>query len=230
MTTIGDLGCTGIDVEQWLRENRVPLFPGKVNRWILVRTLRDNPTPDDLKTTLAATFVKWFDGTPFDPVLPSDGTTRSANADLIKLERVSKERLSFPQTARRREQLPGVLPTVQPGQIVWLEVSFAYRGHLEDMPWPVRTGAAVQLKSSAQCPVGADWILDSAAVPTADAPPEKSSGEKAGGALGSAAGKVGGSLLDALWVPLALVGAGLLIYFVGVRSIAVAGRDDAEAA
>ncbi|HKY34666.1 MAG TPA: hypothetical protein VJN18_01895 [Polyangiaceae bacterium] len=230
MTIVGDLGCPGIDVEQWQKENRVPLFSGKVNRWILVRTLRDNPTPDDLKTTLAATFVKWFEGTPFDPVLPSDGTTRSSTADLIKLERVSKERLSFPQTARRREQLPGVIPTVQPGELVWLEVSFAYRGQLLDMPWPVRTGAAVQLKTSAQCPVSADWILDSAAIPTADAPPERSSAEKAGDALGSAAGKVGDGLLDALWVPLALVGAGLLIYFVGIRTIAAAGDSDSEAA
>ena len=229
MTTVGDVGCSDVDVDAWEKENRAPLFPNKVNRWVLVRTLRDNPTPDDLKTTLAATFSKWFDGTPFDAALPSDNTTRSANADLIKLERVSKERLSFPQSARRREQLPGILPTLKPGEIVWLEVSFAYRGQLVDMPWPVRTGAAVQLKSSARCPVEADWMLDSAAVPTVDAPPEKSSADKAGDALGGAAQKVGSGILDAVWLPLALVGAGLLIYFVGVRSIASAS-DNAEAA
>ena len=229
MTTVGDVGCSDVDVDAWEKENRAPLFPNKVNRWVLVRTLRDNPTPDDLKTTLAATFSKWFDGTPFDAALPSDNTTRSANADLIKLERVSKERLSFPQSARRREQLPGILPTLKPGEIVWLEVSFAYRGQLVDMPWPVRTGAAVQLKSSARCPVEADWMLDSAAVPTVDAPPEKSSTDKAGDALGGAAQKVGSGILDAVWLPLALVGAGLLIYFVGVRSIASAS-DNSEAA
>lgn len=229
MTTVGDLGCSDVDVDAWEKENRAPLFPNKVNRWVLVRTLRDNPTPDDLKTTLAATFSKWFDGTPFDAALPSDNTTRSANADFIKLERVSKERLSFPQSARRREQLPGILPTLKPGEIVWLEVSFAYRGQLVDMPWPVRTGAAMQLKSSARCPVEADWMLDSAAVPTVDAPPEKSSTDKAGDALGGAAQKVGSGILDAVWLPLALVGAGLLIYFVGVRSIASAS-DNAEAA
>jgi hypothetical protein len=229
MTTVGDVGCSDVDVDAWEKENRAPLFANKVNRWVLVRTLRDNPTPDDLKTTLAATFSKWFDGTPFDAALPSDNTTRSANADLIKLERVSKERLSFPQPARRREQLPGVLPTLKPGEIVWLEVSFAYRGQLVDMPWPVRTGAAMQLKSSARCPVEADWMLDSAAVPTVDAPPEKSSTDKAGEALGGAAQKVGSGILDAIWLPLTLVGAGLLIYFVGVRSIA-RNSDDAEAA
>jgi hypothetical protein len=53
MTLIGDLGCPGVDVDEWRKRNRVPLFPGKVNRWVLVRTTRDNPTPEDLKNTLA---------------------------------------------------------------------------------------------------------------------------------------------------------------------------------
>lgn len=218
MTTIGDLGCPGVDVEEWQKQNRVPLFPNKVNRWILVRTLRDNPTPDGLKDTLAATFSKWFAGTPFDPVLPSKGTTRSATADLIKLERVSRERLSFPVVARRREELPGLFPTVRPGEIVWIEVTFAYRGQVADMPWPVRTGAAVQLQSSANCPVEADWILDSAAVPTVDAPPEKSSADKAGDAITDTAQNVGGVLVKALWIPLAVIAAGVALYIVAVRA------------
>jgi hypothetical protein len=229
MTVIGDLGCSGVDVEAWEKDNRAPLFPNKVNRWILVRTLRDNPTPDDLKMTLAATFSKWFAGTPFDAAFPSDGTTRSSNADLIRLERVSKERLSFPNTARRREQLPGQLPMLKAGDVVWLEVSFAYRGQLVDMPWPVRTGAPLQLSTSARCPIDADWMLDSAAVPTVDAPPEKSSTDKANEALGGAAQRVGNTLFDALWLPFALVGAGLLVYWVGIRGIASAGRDSEAA-
>lgn len=218
MTTVGDLGCPGVDVDEWQKQNRVPLFPDKVNRWILVRTLRDNPTPDALKDTLAATFSKWFAGTPFDPVLPSKGTTRSATADLIKLERVSRERLSFPVVARRREELPGLFPTVRPGEVVWIEVTFAYRGQVADMPWPVRTGAAVQLQSSANCPVEADWILDSAAVPTVDAPPEKSSADKAGDAITDTAQNVGGGLVKALWIPLAVIAAGVVLYIVAVRS------------
>jgi hypothetical protein len=128
MTVVGDLGCPGVDVDRWRTENRVPLFRGKVNRWILARTLRDDPSPDDIKQTLATTFMKWFAGTSLDPALVFHGTTRSATADLIKLERISKERLSFPKTARRREDLPGVVPVLRSGDFVWLEVSFAYRG------------------------------------------------------------------------------------------------------
>jgi hypothetical protein len=211
MTSFGDLGCPGIDVDEWRKQNRVPLFPGKVNRWVLVRTTRDNPTPDDLKNTLAAVFVKWFDGTVLDPLFSFKGSTRSATADLIKLERVSKEPLSLDNPARRREDLPGIGPTVAPGELVWLEVTFAYRGQQTDMPWPVRTGAAMQLTSSAQCPIGADWMLDAAQKPTLDAPPEQAPSEKAGEVLSSAAGVVTGGLFNVLWLPLVALGAVALL-------------------
>jgi hypothetical protein len=210
-TVVGDLGCQGVDVDDWRKRNRVPLFPGKVNRWVLIRTTRDDPTPDDLKNTLAAVFVKWFEGTVLDPALVFKGTTRSSTADLIKLERASKDRLSFDKTARRREELPGVGPTAAPGTVVWLEVSFAYRGQETDMPWPVRTGAAMQLKSSAQCPIGADWVLDSAQTPTADAPPEQSTGEKAGEAVSDAASSAASGILSLLWLPLAVLGVAALL-------------------
>jgi hypothetical protein len=203
VTIIGDLGCPGVDVDDWRKRSRVPLFPGKVNRWVLVRTTRDNPTPDDLKNTLAAVFVKWFEGTVLDPALVFKGTTRSATADLIKLEKVSKDRLSFEHPARRREDLPGVGPTVAPGEVVWLEVSFSYRGQQKDMPWPVHTGAAVQLTSSAQCPVGAAWMLDSTQMPTEDAPPEQSSGEKAGEVVSDTASSAASGVVSLLWLPLA---------------------------
>ena len=114
MTTFGDLGCPNLDVDKWRAENRVPLFPGKVNRWILVRTLRDNPTPDDLKSTLAATFMKWFEGTTLDPALVFHDTTRSATADLIKLERVSKDRLSFTETNAAGKNCPAPCPRCDP--------------------------------------------------------------------------------------------------------------------
>ncbi len=206
MTTVGDLGCQGVDVDDWRKRNRVPLFPGKVNRWVLIRTTRDDPTPDDLKNTLAAVFSKWFEGTALDPALVFKGTTRSATADLIKLEKVSKDRLSVASPARRREDLPGVSPTAAPGNVVWLEVTFAYRGQQTDMPWPVRTGAAMQLTSSAQCPIGADWVLDSAQTPTENAPPEQSSRDKATEVVSDTADTVTSGLFSLLWVPLAAIG------------------------
>jgi hypothetical protein len=225
MINVGDLGCPGIDVDKWREDNRAPLFPAKINRWILVRTTRDDPTPDDLKNTLAATFERWFAGTPLDPALPFNGTTRSGAADLIRLERVSKDRLTFDQPVRRREELPGMTPSVVAGGVVWLEVTFAYRGQLLSMPWPVRTGAAVQLTSQAECPVGADWMLDTVAFPAVAAPPEMSSTEKAGTALGDTASKAGAAasgaaakVLDSLWTPLLLLAGGAVFFLLLKRA------------
>ena len=227
MISVGDLGCPGIDVEKWRAENRAPLFPGKVNRWVLVRTTRDDPTTDDLKNTLAATFEHWFSGTPLDPALPFDGTTRSGAADLIRLERASTDRLSLPQPVRRREELPGQIPVLGPGGVVWLEVSFAYRGQVLSMPWPVRTGASAQLTSSADCPVGADWILDSVGFPALSAPDEMSTADKAGAALGDTASKAGAvasgaavKAFDSLWMPLLLVAGGAVFFLVLKRALA----------
>jgi hypothetical protein len=85
-------------------------------------------------------------------------------------------------------------------------VTFAYRGQQTDMPWPVRTGAAVQLTSSAQCPIGADWVLDSAQTPTENAPPEQSTGDKATEVVSDTADTVTSGLFSLLWVPLAAIG------------------------
>jgi hypothetical protein len=86
------------------------------------------------------------------------------------------------------------------------------------MPWPVRTSAMVQLESSAQCPLDADWILDSAAVPAEMAPPEMSSAEKLGDVVVEKGKQVKDSLLRELWIPLAIAGGVLLVLALGRRA------------
>lgn len=169
MTVFGDLGCPGIDVDAWEKANRAPLFPGKVQRWILVRTDRDNPSiPDDIVQTLKAALGKWFEATPFDPLDPRG--VRGL-VDSVKVERISRERLTMTDRVKRREDLT-LPPTVEAKVPIWIAVSFAYRGAASDMPWPVRKGGAIQLSSSAHCPVAADWILDQVGEPPkAEAPP-----------------------------------------------------------
>jgi hypothetical protein len=104
------------------------------------------------------------------------------------------------------------MPLLKSGGYVYLEVSFAYRGTHTDMPWPVRAGTRfVQLQSAAQCPVEADWILESVAVASEDAPPEQSSSEKASDVLSEAARTASSSVLGAFWLPLAVLGTGMLL-------------------
>jgi hypothetical protein len=177
-TTIGELGCAGIDLEQWKADNRVPLFPGKMNHWVLVRTLRDNPTETDLRNTLYAVMNKWFKGTPVDPVLDTQEGGRAGATDNIRVIKTSPTPILLPNPARRREQLPGPMPTLNAeGGFVYVAFEFAYRGVPRDLPWPVRTAPGVmgvQLTSSAECIYNADWMLSEAGEPGPDAPPEKS--------------------------------------------------------
>lgn len=238
MTTIGDLGCWNVDVDRWKLHNLAPLFPGKENRWVLVRSLHDDPDAEALKESVARVFQHWFDGSYLDSYLTYHGTTRSGNADLITLVQASNERIPSVAPVKWREQLPGELPTVRAGAVIWLEVTFAYRGHLTQMPWPVYSDAFV-LDNAKFCPVGADWMLDSVAQPLAHAPPEQSSGDKARqvvserakraadtvrdatGVLGDkvrkSAEEVRWSFFGAVWPPLAVLGlslgAGLGFYY-----------------
>jgi hypothetical protein len=80
-------------------------------------------------------------------------------------------------------------------------VTFAYRGQQTDMPWPVRTGAAMQLTSSAQCPIGADWVLDSAQTPTGTPFPQPmSDGPGLGGLHHERPSGLAAATNDAAWM------------------------------
>jgi hypothetical protein len=172
----GDLGCPDIDTDEWREQNRVKLFGGKVNRWILARTLRDNPSPSDLEGTLVAVMTKWFDGSPLDPAfskLLPDGNVAGVT-DGIRIVRTSKTPIGFSVPAERRESLTSI-PTVNPeGGVVLLEVEFNYRGLPDSLPWPVRTapGMLGSLTSTVNCPVNADWMLVETAEPVKEAPPK----------------------------------------------------------
>lgn len=180
-TVVGDLGCADVDTEKWMETNRVKLFPGKVNRWVLVRTLRDKPDPQDLQNTLVAVFNKWFGTDPLDPAfslgLP-EKDKRAGSTDGFKIINAGPVQPTLSKTIQRRETLPmGPTPTINgKGGVIFLTVTFNYRGLNKDRPWPVRTAPGiigVQLESRANCPVDADWILSDVGEPEADAPPKR---------------------------------------------------------
>lgn len=180
-TTIAGLGCGGVDVEEWRKKNRVKLYPGKVNHWVLARTLKDNPDDDDLKQTLFAVMNKWFKGSPIDPALELSSGGRAGNTDAIQIVAISRSLIDPPAVMQTRDQLPyPPIPTVTAGPVVFIHVKFAYRGRQSSMPWPVRTSpgwAGVQLQTSAQCPIDADWMLVSAGKAVEKAPPKETVSE-----------------------------------------------------
>lgn len=175
---VGDLGCDGVDVEKWLNENRVKMFPGKVNRWVLARTLRDRPDTTDLQGTLVAVFNKWFGEDPLDPLFSSTlppEDKRAGSTDGFKIIAAGPKRPSLSNTIQTREELPMLpIPTINPkGGVIFLSVEFNYRGLNRDRAWPVRTGGFVFTASQANCPVEADWMLTDVGSPDQDAPPKR---------------------------------------------------------
>lgn len=205
------------DLEQWQLKNRAPLFSGKKNTWILARTLRDNPTEKDVKETLLFCLVKWFEGNGVDVLLSSkSGDIVSNGVDGIKVKTVSKTRPTLKSTAARRENLPyGPIPTVNgQGGVAYVEVEFNYRASLESLPWPVRTAPGLigmQLKSSAEHPIDADWILLEVGKPEEPSAKPPTGGEIVlESALKPAAEAVkmtAQELIGDLWLPLIIGGA-----------------------
>lgn len=215
MMRVGVLGCPDVDVESWKRTNRAPLYAGKINRWLLIRTMRDRPTENDVRETLYAVFNKWFAGSPIDPALdlPGEGG-RAGPVDHITLVRASSSPISLTSVSRRREDLPEAPPpTVNAeGGLLYLEVHFACRALAVSLPWPVRTAPSwvgAQLRSSAECPVNADWMLSEVGKPLENAPPERPLIDVLAGKTGevlSSAASATGSLLAPLFWPLMLGG------------------------
>lgn len=158
-----DFTCP-IDVEEWNVNHRATVFPGQVNRWILVRNRSSSLTEKELMYSFMAALNKWLArGIFFDPGALYDG---------VKVLRTSQTRLTLPAPKQTRDRLPLPLPTVKAddGKVMYLDVSFNYRGHLSVIPWPVYTFGILESES---CPINAEWmLLESSLVPLGDIPIE----------------------------------------------------------
>jgi len=173
---IGSLGCAGIDTDAWQTANRVPLYREKVNRWLLARTLRDDPSSTGVRETLNAVFVRWFKGIGVDVLLETESGARTNNVDgLLVVNAVRGDRPSLKHQVKRREDCTITVPTVEGSKgVLWIEVAFNYRGSKTDMPWPTWTAMALGTEAARVCPVNADWMLVEVSEPAGDAPPEQS--------------------------------------------------------
>lgn len=149
------MSCS-VDVAAWGERNRVSLATGKTQEWVLVRTMRDNPTIDSVVATARAVLVKWFAGMALDTQFADAGDT----VDAIDVVAVS-ERMPVPSSSDlRRESLdPVPLLAASPVAPLYVTVRFNYRGYATSMPWPVWTATVNPLRSSKLCPFDADWML-----------------------------------------------------------------------
>lgn len=221
---IGDLNCSGVDIDAFEKACRIPLFPGQVNRWILRRTNRDEPSDRDVINSLRAVVSQFFKrssdfGPLLDPSFVFKGTIRAGSADLVSIEQISRAPIAFP-TGERAVTLSDcahpitIRDEADKGPPVYVEIRFAYRGQTQTMPWPVHKVPPVYLPINANCPAEADWAVVEVGTPVGFAPPEKSTTEKAGEVLSEtteeaaeSVRQAAGGVLKTLVVPALALGA-----------------------
>lgn len=170
---VGDIGCSGVDVEAFKKSCRAPLRAEGWNRWLLWRTTRDEPSALDIERSTYAAFSKWFElvESAAGVSLPGNGTGK---VDNLKIRVVPWDWSAPWRTIARREDCTP-LPTVSGSGAIGVVVEFVYRGSGTDMPWPVHKAQMI----GPWCPVQADWILARVFEPSAEkAPPERSAREE----------------------------------------------------
>lgn len=208
MPTIGDLGCLGIDVEKWLQQNRVPLFPGKINRWLLARTLRDNPSDAKVKNSLLDSFARWFPGGwVTDPWFETSEGGRTEGLDGLRIVNASKnENSNFADAVKRREECT-ILPTVESSKgVLYVEVVFNYRSQADNIAWPVDVlhdlaSDPFPLQSLQSCPDRADWILVAVGRPAGNVVEPKSMATVASELIFKPAGDIAETAVSSLLRP-----------------------------
>jgi hypothetical protein len=164
------LACSA-DVAAWGAANRVELYPDQRQTWVLA-TVTDRGEPDDLdlKRMARAVMARWFSDAPI-----TDLGSRSGAADEIEVGPPSSTQPQLRQTLQKWTELPGPLPLLRAGKLVYVPVSFSWRARETSRPWPTRRVSPWGF--GGPCQVDADWLL--IAVGDRDvAPPEVSTAER----------------------------------------------------
>lgn len=158
------------DPGAWGARNRVELYPGKWQTWVLARaTDRDKPTDLELRKMARAVFAKWFSDAPL-----LDVGNRSGSADLIEVGQPSTTPPTLAKTFQSVAKLPGPTPLLKGGTVLYVPVRFVWRAQSEtSRPWPT---LRVNWGTAGPCTVDLDWMLYSVGSDTPElksAEPEK---------------------------------------------------------
>lgn len=196
LTVVGDVLCPGVDVDEWMSKNKVPLFSQRQNVWVLARSNDDGLTKNEITESLYQAFAYWFGSV--DSVAAFEDRARFGDADSLKVVSITEALPSIGKIAKRKETLPSP-PTISGNKIVYAKVSFDYRGSADSMAWPCFTsiwGGKIQ----GTCPNSCDWALQATEEPTKAVEPERSDGDVLGD-LGDKMTDFGGDVVDAVKTP-----------------------------
>lgn len=108
--------------------NRCPLWRGRLNRWILRRTLLDRPSDADILQGTRQAFESWF-----DRELPWGVKQLTGSVRAMARRRPLKLVGDLGASAR----LLAPAPTMAGDSFASVSVEFLYLGEAEHMAWPV---------------------------------------------------------------------------------------------
>lgn len=101
-----------------------------------------------------AVMARWFSETPLLDVF-----SRSGAADEIEVGEPQTTPPTLPTVLQHWTDLPGPLPLLKPGRVLYVPVTFAWRSQAQtDRPWPTWRVGALGF-AAGPCPVAADWML-----------------------------------------------------------------------
>ena len=213
---IGDVLCPGVDVDAWKAQNRAPLFPGKQNKWVLARANDDGLTVADITTSLYEAFEYWFDAS-VGIIAASEDRAKIGEADSVRVVSIGE----FPQMAAgtiiaRKESLSS-MPIITGKRVVYVEVTFDYRGTNSNMAWPCFT-SIWDGKIKGSCPNSSDWALQYVFQPVKGVEPERTDGDVLtdfGGGISDFGGKAADALKTPFYVLMGVLGILGVAYILG---------------
>lgn len=110
------------------RINRCPLWRGRLNRWVLRRTLDDRPTDAAILQGVGEALGRWFDrGLPWG-VNQFTGNVRGL---------ARRRPLGLVGELGSSARLLSPAPTMAGDSFASVSLEFLYLGEADDMPWPV---------------------------------------------------------------------------------------------
>lgn len=212
----GALFCGDLDLEEWRAKNRAPIYPEQWNVWLLNRTLRDNPSANELDVVTKNVMAKIFaqsvgvDHGQIDHLEIRSLYAPQANAWGQYLDEAKKAAaLSSLQLVKNRSSLDPI-PFLVAGPSTQLVVSFVLRGSSTSIPWPCWKAQVL----NPWCPIEADYTVESVYAP----PPRPVPPEPAG------IDKIHGTLPVPSWTSPIALGSGAVLLLAGAIGVAYVAR------
>ncbi len=152
---VGDLGCPGVDVSQWKKENTVELYPGHTNSWLVGIVVDKTSNVDQVLGKVKIMLDEAAGGS--GVLYPTFGIAKNIDSVKIVKSGLKQFKLSDQKQVWTKLKSPPNLAVGDGEQVLYVQVDFAYRGTVSQVPWPVLDPFSIVL--GRKCPLSAKVML-----------------------------------------------------------------------